>query len=109
MGRALERSGAAPGATPHVAGRPRPQEHGCLGRSGPPATARAVPRSSSPGGSVRFQTVGAVLAISVLASWSGLAAQAALDPRLQAAVTLAQTGRADSARGLVRRLLTTLP
>jgi tetratricopeptide (TPR) repeat protein len=36
------------------------------------------------------------------------AAQAALDPRLQAAVTLAQAGRTDSARAVVRRLLITL-
>lgn len=36
------------------------------------------------------------------------AAQAPLDPRLQAAVTLAQSGRTDSARAVVRRLLTSL-
>ncbi|HET9707085.1 MAG TPA: SPOR domain-containing protein [Gemmatimonadales bacterium] len=36
------------------------------------------------------------------------AAQAQLDPRLQAAVTLAQAGRTDSARTVVRRLLTSL-
>jgi tetratricopeptide (TPR) repeat protein len=35
-------------------------------------------------------------------------AQAALDPRLQAAVTLAQAGRTDSARAVVRRLLISL-
>lgn len=36
------------------------------------------------------------------------AAQAPLDPRLAAAVTLAQSGRADSARAVVRRLLATV-
>jgi sporulation related protein/tetratricopeptide repeat protein len=36
------------------------------------------------------------------------AAQAPLDSRLQAAVTLAQSGRTDSARAVVRRLLATL-
>lgn len=35
-------------------------------------------------------------------------AQTPLDPRLQAAVTLAQSGRTDSARAVVRRLLATL-
>jgi hypothetical protein len=36
------------------------------------------------------------------------AAQSPLDPRLQAAVTLAQSGRTDSARAVVHRLLTSL-
>jgi SPOR domain len=35
-------------------------------------------------------------------------AQAELDPRLQAAVSLAQSGRADSARAMIRQLLATL-
>lgn len=38
-----------------------------------------------------------------------LAAQAAHDPRLQSAIELAQSGRTDSARALVRQLLVTLP
>jgi hypothetical protein len=50
----------------------------------------------------------AALAIGVLAPQGALAAQTPLDPRLQAAVALAQSGRADSARGVVRRLLISL-
>lgn len=44
----------------------------------------------------------------VAASAERLAAQATYDPRLQAAIVLAQSGRADSARAVVRRLLVTL-
>jgi hypothetical protein len=47
-------------------------------------------------------------AVIIAASRQGVAAQAQLDPRLQAAVSLAQAGRADSARAVVRRLLATL-
>lgn len=50
------------------------------------------------------------LAAGVVFTASGrtVVAQAALDPRLQAAVTLAQSGHADSARAVVRRLLASL-
>lgn len=54
----------------------------------------------------RSTIVGAAVAIVVLQRIG--AAQAPLDPRLQAAVTLAQSGRTDSARATVRRLLATL-
>lgn len=54
----------------------------------------------------RSTIVGAAVAIVVLQRIG--AAQAPLDPRLQAAVTLAQSGRTDSARAVVRRLLATL-
>jgi sporulation related protein/tetratricopeptide repeat protein len=54
----------------------------------------------------RSTIVGAAVAIVVLSRIG--AAQAPLDPRLQAAVTLAQSGRTDSARAMVRRLLATL-
>jgi len=47
-------------------------------------------------------------AVIIAASRQGVAAQAQLDPRLQTAVSLAQSGRADSARAVVRRLLATL-
>jgi hypothetical protein len=47
-------------------------------------------------------------AVIIAALRQGVAAQAPLDPRLQTAVSLAQSGRADSARAVVRRLLTTL-
>lgn len=51
-----------------------------------------------------------VLAVAIVAVVGRVAAaQATLDPRLQVAVTLAQSGRADSARAIVRRLLATLP
>jgi len=52
----------------------------------------------------------AVLAAAVaLAALQGVAAaQAPLDPRLQSAVTLAESGRTDSARAVVRRLLASL-
>jgi len=46
--------------------------------------------------------------IAIAAAVRGVAAQAPLDPRLQAAVTLAQSGHADSARAVVRRLLASL-
>jgi hypothetical protein len=47
-------------------------------------------------------------AVAVAALHRVAAAQGPLDPRLQAAVTLAQSGRTDSARAVVRRLLVTL-
>ena len=47
-------------------------------------------------------------AIAVAALPRVAAAQAPLDPRLQTAVTLAQSGRTDSARAVVRRLLASL-
>ncbi len=48
-------------------------------------------------------------AVVIAAAHQHVAAQTPpLDPRLQAAVTLAQSGRADSARAVVRRLLATL-
>lgn len=57
--------------------------------------------------SQRWRIVG--WACVIVASRHGVAAQTPpLDPRLQAAVTLAQSGRADSARAVVRRLLATL-
>jgi len=49
---------------------------------------------------VAFVTIGAL--------HRNVAGQTALDSRLQAAVTLAQSGRTDSARAVVRRLLATL-
>ncbi len=49
-----------------------------------------------------------VLTLGVLGLWRRLPAQSRLDPRLQAAIDLAQSGRADSARALVRQLLATL-
>jgi tetratricopeptide (TPR) repeat protein len=49
-----------------------------------------------------------VAAVGLAALHRVVAAQAALDPRLQAAVTLAQAGRTDSARAVVRRLLISL-
>lgn len=54
----------------------------------------------------RSTIVGAAVAIIVLPRIG--AAQAPLDPRLRAAVTLAQSGRTDSARAVIRRLLATL-
>lgn len=45
------------------------------------------------------------VALAVATPETGLTAQATLDPRLQKAVALAQSGRADSARAVVRRLL----
>lgn len=50
----------------------------------------------------------AVAAAAIVALQRFVAAQTPLDPRLQAAVTLAQSGRTDSARAMVRRLLATL-
>lgn len=50
-----------------------------------------------------------LLSIVLLACAGRLAAQGAHDPRLQSAIELAQSGRTDSARALVRHLLTTLP
>ena len=50
-----------------------------------------------------------LLALGVLAPWRLLAAQSPYDPRLQAAIDLAQAGRADSGRVLVRQLLAALP
>ena len=47
-------------------------------------------------------------AVAVAALHRVAAAQAPLDPRLQTAVTLAQSGRTDSARAVVRRLLASL-
>ena len=47
-------------------------------------------------------------AVALAAPHRVAAAQAPLDPRLQAAVTLAQSGRTDSARAVVRRLLASL-
>lgn len=47
-------------------------------------------------------------AVAVAALPRVAAAQAPLDPRLQTAVTLAQSGRTDSARAVVRRLLASL-
>ena len=47
-------------------------------------------------------------AVAVAALHRVATAQAPLDPRLQAAVTLAQSGRTDSARAVVRRLLASL-
>ncbi|MGE5142220.1 MAG: SPOR domain-containing protein [Acidobacteriota bacterium] len=47
-------------------------------------------------------------AAAIVALQRFVAAQTPLDPRLQAAVTLAQSGRTDSARAMVRRLLATL-
>jgi sporulation related protein/tetratricopeptide repeat protein len=47
-------------------------------------------------------------AVAVAGFHRAAAAQAPLDSRLQVAVTLAQSGRADSARAVVRRLLATL-
>ena len=49
-----------------------------------------------------------VLTLGVLALWRRLPAQSHFDPRLQAAIDLAQSGRADSARAVVRQLLATL-
>lgn len=49
-----------------------------------------------------------VAAAAIVALQRFVAAQTPLDPRLQAAVTLAQSGRTDSARAMVRRLLATL-
>ena len=49
-----------------------------------------------------------VAAAAMVALQRFVAAQTPLDPRLQAAVTLAQSGRTDSARAMVRRLLATL-
>lgn len=54
----------------------------------------------------RWNVVAAAALIAV--SGRAVAAQAALDPRLQTAVSLAQSGHADSARAVVRRLLATL-
>lgn len=48
-----------------------------------------------------------VVAIGLLAG--RLTAQGSHDPRLQVAIDLAQSGRADSARAIVRQLLATLP
>jgi len=50
----------------------------------------------------------AVVAAAVAVAAVQQAAAQALDPRLQAAVTLAQSGRTDSARAVVRRLLASL-
>ncbi len=47
-------------------------------------------------------------AVAVAALPRGATAQAPLDPRLQGAVTLAQSGRTDSARAVLRRLLASL-
>jgi tetratricopeptide (TPR) repeat protein len=47
-------------------------------------------------------------AVAVAALHRVAAAQAPLDPRLQTAITLAQSGRTDSARAVVRRLLASL-
>lgn len=49
-----------------------------------------------------------VLTLSLGALWHRLPAQSRFDPRLQTAIDLAQAGRADSARALVRQLLATL-
>lgn len=49
-----------------------------------------------------------VLTLSLVALWHRLPAQSRFDPRLQTAIDLAQAGRADSARALVRQLLATL-
>ena len=51
----------------------------------------------------------AVLALGVLAPGRLLSTQSPYDPRLQAAIDLAQAGRADSGRALVRQLLAALP
>jgi sporulation related protein/tetratricopeptide repeat protein len=53
----------------------------------------------------RALRLGAIVALAVAPR---LAAQAAFTPRLQAAIVLAQSGRADSARALVRALLSSL-
>ncbi len=49
-----------------------------------------------------------VLTLSLVTLWRRLPAQSRFDPRLQAAIDLAQAGRADSARAMVRQLLATL-
>lgn len=49
-----------------------------------------------------------VLTLGVVALGRRLPAQSHFDPRLQTAIDLAQSGRADSARALVRQLLATL-
>jgi len=49
-----------------------------------------------------------VLTLSLVALWHRLPAQSRFDPRLQAAIDLAQAGRADSARAVVRQLLAPL-
>ena len=49
-----------------------------------------------------------VLTLGVVALWRRLPAQSQFDPRLQMAINLAQSGRADSARAIVRQLLATL-
>jgi hypothetical protein len=49
-----------------------------------------------------------VLTLGIVALWRRLPAQSHFDPRLQAAIDLAQSGRADSARAVVRQLLATL-
>jgi len=49
-----------------------------------------------------------VLTLSLVALWHRLPAQSRFDPRLQAAIDLAQAGRADSARAVVGQLLATL-
>lgn len=56
-------------------------------------------------GTLRF----IVLTLGLVALCRRLPAQSRFDPRLQAAIDLAQAGRADSARALVRQLLETLP
>lgn len=58
---------------------------------------------------MRLRRTVVTAAVAVVALQRTAAAQAPLDSRLQAAVTLAQSGRADSARAVVRRLLATLP
>lgn len=50
-----------------------------------------------------------LLSIVLVAFAARLSAQVAHDPRLQTAIGLAQSGRTDSARALVRQLLVTLP
>jgi hypothetical protein len=49
-----------------------------------------------------------VLMLGVATPWRHLSGQSHFDPRLRAAIDLAQAGRADSARVIVRHLLATL-
>lgn len=50
-----------------------------------------------------------VLVLAIVAVAGRVSAQSQHDPRLRSAIELAQSGRADSARALVRRLLGTVP
>src|SRR5439155_296032 len=108
----LQRAGAGAAAGPGC--RSRPQVDDGHGRSGGRDAAGAAARRAAEGGGVNLaggrmagwavSALGAVL----LSAYPPIRLSAQSDPRLQAAVQLAQAGRLDSARLVVRRLLAAL-